>query len=116
MSPEAEVKVIDLYPDLGEEIDRRIRASEYRIKYWVIAGVMTQALVLATVMVPSVFYLGQISRDVAASTAQMNIQAGQIKELSQRMDDRYRQRQVWEMSMQSWAQTKGYQPFPIGTP
>ncbi len=109
--------MIDLYPDLGEEIDRRIRDSEHKIKYWVVVGVMAHVITLTLAMVPAVFYLGQISSNVSATSSQVLDQQKQIGELSSKFDRWSRNRAIWEMSLQSWAQGKGYQPaIPTGEP
>jgi hypothetical protein len=47
------------------ELDRAIDHATLKIKFWVVSGVLANLLILATAMVPVVFYLGQIDSRLA---------------------------------------------------
>jgi hypothetical protein len=98
LSPE--VRGSDLFPDVSDEIDRRISHSEQRIKTWVLAGVAANLLVAITAALPMIFYVGQISRDINQATSK------QI-ELEARIaaDDKWRNsRLIWNCGQKSHPQ------------
>jgi hypothetical protein len=55
MGAKDDVELID-----RTDLDRAIDHATLKIKFWVISGVLANLLILASAMVPVVFYLGQI--------------------------------------------------------
>lgn len=96
----------ELFPELDHDIDRRIAASETKIKNWVIAGVAANLVSILGILLPAVFYLGQMSRD--ASTALATIQAQQVK-LNE--NDSWKSRRIlWEQAVEQFLIQKGWTP------
>lgn len=98
--------VHDLFPELSQDMDRRILHAETRIKYWVVAGVLMNLLIFLSAGLPLVYYLGQIQTQARAAL-------DTIKTTTQVVNDRNKaiQRQeLWEQSIESWAESKGYKP------
>jgi len=108
MADERRVLGIELFPDLSEEIDRRIMHSETRIKYWVVGGVLVHLLTLAISVIPVVFYLGQISRDISDATNKVNALQVKSDESNTEAARWIRDRMAWEASIEQWAASKGY--------
>lgn len=82
----------ELYPDWSQEVDRRISASEIRIKFWVVGGALVNFLVAAGAAIPMIFYMGQISTSIQQSSTD-------IKTQTLRLDtnaDWVRDRMIWE--------------------
>lgn len=100
------VVATELFPELTGEIDRRVAASEQRIKYWVLFGVLTNLLAILGLLIPAVFYLGQLSRD--ASAALVTIQ--EQKAAAGKDDDWRRRREIWESTAEQWMTGQGFQP------
>lgn len=102
--PEPErIHAEDLFPDWGVDVDRRIAASESRIKFWVLGGVITNLVVAVGAAIPLVFFFGQISRDIAATVA-----AQQASVISAEETVKWRQaRMVWEARVESILESKG---------
>jgi hypothetical protein len=103
---EKPVKGVDLFPDLSDEIDRRIATSELRIKTWVMGGIVANLCTILVATVPMVFYLGQISRDIQTTVIATAANTGDIRATSQWTQDRM----IWETSAQQWMMTKGFVP------
>lgn len=97
---------MDLFPELEGEIGRRIAHAEQRIKNWVLVGILTNFLVVAMAGIPSVFFLGQLSRD--ASDALVQIKANR-DELDRRRIWMGR-RDLWESSAEQWMISRGWRP------
>jgi hypothetical protein len=101
LSPE--VRGSDLFPDVSDEIDRRIAHSEQRIKTWVLAGVAANLLVAIMAALPMIFYVGQISRDINQSVAKQAELEAKIA-----TDDKWRNsRLIWEARVESQLAEKG---------
>jgi len=111
-----EVLGIDLFPDLSAEIDRRILHSEQRIKYWVIAGVLAQLMTLVIAVIPVIFFLGQISRDISAATLKIDSQQAQMDRKNDLYELRFRERMMWQYSAEQWMRSKGYKPAHTDVP
>jgi hypothetical protein len=93
----------ELFPDVSDEIDRRIEHSEQRIKTWVLAGVAANLLVAIIAALPMIFYMGQISRDINQATIQQQA-------LTQRLDkgEQWRnERMIWETRIEGRLYEKG---------
>lgn len=75
-----EVRGFDLFPEMSEEIDRRINHSEQRIKFWVMAGVAANLLVAILAAIPTIFYMGQASRDISQVQQEVTLLTGELKE------------------------------------
>lgn len=96
------------YEAYERDVTQRISHSETRIKYWVIAGVVANLLVLIGVGVPMVYYLGQMSAqatEVIASVAKTSMQLDKI-EVTQR------RQAVWQYAAEQWMQSQGFLPPP----
>lgn len=91
------VRGIDLFPDVSDEIDRRILHSEQRIKTWVLAGIATNLLVAILAAIPTIFYMGQISRDINQAIARQTEQQAQLVAQGKWMNDRM----VWEARIEA---------------
>lgn len=101
--PPEQVHPDELFPEWGHDVDRRIAASESRIKFWILSGVITNLLVAVGAAIPLVFYMGQISRDIAAAVASQEKTA-----ISQAATDNWmRDRMVWEARVESILEGKG---------
>ena len=113
------IRAEDLFPDWGTDVDRRIAASEARIKFWVLGGVITNLVVAIGAAIPLVFFFGQISRDIAQTVV-----AQQASVISAEETVKWRQeRMVWEARVESILESKGItmqrpekHPLPQATP
>lgn len=103
------VRGVELFPDIDEEMDRRILHSEQRIKNWVLIGILSNIGILMGAGIPSVYYLGQVSRDVAMMAAKVNEQQEILDSRSKWIDDRIK----WEIYAEEWMKTKGFVPPPV---
>lgn len=93
----------ELFPDVSDEIDRRIEHSEQRIKTWVLAGVAANLLVAIVAALPMIFYMGQISRDINQAT--INQASLQLRLDS---DEKWRnERMIWETRIEAQLMQKG---------
>jgi hypothetical protein len=102
LSPDS-VRGNDLFPDISDEIDRRIIHSEQRIKTWVLAGVAANLIVAIVAAIPTIFYMGQISRDInQAIVKQAEMQAQQSK-----VEAWANRRMIWETKVQGQLAAKG---------
>lgn len=100
------LNAFDVYPELSEEIDRRILHSETRIKYWVLGGVLANVATFALTAIPSVFYLGQLSTNLENATTLLSVQ---VQEL-QRIKEQQERRNSWEVAAEQWMIGQGFQP------
>lgn len=97
------VRGSDLFPDVSDEIDRRIEHSEQRIKTWVLAGVAANLLVAIMAALPMIFYMGQISRDINQSISQQAALQARIDN-----DDKWRsERMIWEARVEAQLAQRG---------
>lgn len=87
---------IDLFPDISEEIDRRIQHSEQRIKTWVLGGIAANLLVAILAAIPTIFYMGQASRDISETQRQVTILVTQIEQ----MNDKVEENSIWRARME----------------
>lgn len=102
LTPET-VRGNDLFPDISDEIDRRIIHSEQRIKTWVLAGIAANLIVAIIAAIPTIFYMGQISRDInqaIVKQAEMQTQNAKVQAWANR-------RMIWETKVQAELATKG---------
>lgn len=96
----------DAYPNLDEDIDRRIEHSEGRIKYWVIAGILVNVIALVGIGSPLVYYFGAMQAQ-SANTLQTIIATNQkLDELELRM----RREELHTQIIDNWAAQKGFDP------
>lgn len=98
-----QTRLEELFPDWSDEVDRRIAASEIRIKFWIVGGALTNFIVAVGVAVPLIFYMGQISRDISQATQTQQAQTIELAATSKWMQDRM----VWEAKVESVLQDKG---------
>ena len=91
------VRFEELYPEWGAEVDRRIAASEIRIKFWVVGGAMVNFLVAVGAAVPLIFYTGQISNSIQQSAVDLKTQSVRLDANA----DWVRDRMVWEARVES---------------
>src|SRR5688572_14923029 len=92
----SEVRGLDLFPDVSDEIDRRIGHSEQRIKFWVMAGVAANLLVAILAAIPTIFYMGQASRDISQVQGHVTVMAGEVKEQNVRIQENT----IWRARME----------------
>ncbi len=97
------VNATDLFPELSDEIDRRVTHSETRIKFWVMAGVVVNLMVAVGAAIPLVFTMGQISRDISSSASTQNAQAIEMVAQRKWMQDR----QIWEVRVDAALAAQG---------
>lgn len=92
--------------DLKEYIDQRDTAVEQRIKLWILGSILTQLLAMA----PIVFFLGGIYSDGRAAVELLQNQDEEIAAIRTAQ----RERERWQLSIEIWAKSKGYEPpdFP----
>lgn len=53
--------ILELYPEISQEIDRRIQHSVTQVKYWVIAGVLGTLVTTIGFGIPAVYNLGRLT-------------------------------------------------------
>lgn len=104
------IHATDLFPDLERDVDKKISDSaervESKIKNWVIAGVAANLISILGILLPAVFYLGQMSRD--ASVALATIQAQQVQLNN---NEQWKARRIlWEQAVEQYLVGKGFQP------
>lgn len=90
------VRGIDVFPDISDEIDRRIIHAEQRIKTWVLGGIAANLLVAILAAIPTIFYMGQMSRDIAQTQQQIVIALAALKD----QDSRIQENTVWRARME----------------
>jgi hypothetical protein len=88
---------VDLFPDVSEEIDRRIQHSEQRIKTWVLGGIAANLLVAILAAIPTIFYMGQISRDINQAIARQTEQQAELIARGKWMNERM----IWEARIEA---------------
>lgn len=59
----------ELFPGLSADIDRRIKSSESNVKNWILAGLLGNLVVVGTAAGSVIFYMGQMSVNVAQTRA-----------------------------------------------
>jgi acyl CoA:acetate/3-ketoacid CoA transferase alpha subunit len=97
------VRLEELYPEWSQEVDRRISASEIRIKFWVVGGALVNFIVAAGAAIPMIFYMGQISSNIAQSSADLKAQTLRIDTNAEWVRDRM----VWEARVESALEKRG---------
>jgi len=101
-------KATDLFPDLDEDINRRINHAEVRIKYWVILGVLVNVIALVGLGAPLVYYLGTMQAQAGVAIANLSKTSdAQLAMASEVQDNKYR-----TASVEQWAESQGYRPPP----
>lgn len=70
----------ELFPEWGEEVDRRIAASEIRIKFWIMCGILGNLVVVLIPAIMMIFYFGQVSTNIAVTSQQMKLLTEAMKE------------------------------------
>jgi Tfp pilus assembly protein PilN len=98
-----EVRGLDLFPEMSDEIDRRDSHLEQRIKFWVMAGVAANLLVAILAAIPVIFYMGQVSRDVSQMQNQITMLTANIKEHEVRIQENT----IWRARMEERNQDEG---------
>lgn len=96
----------EAYPELEDDMDRRIEHSEGRIKYWVVAGILANVLTLLGVGAPLVYYFG-------AMQAQSANTLNSVLETNQKltaMETRLQREEIHTQMIDAWAQDKGFKP------
>lgn len=101
-----QVHGVDLFPDISEEIDRRVVHSEHRIKYWIVVGILANLVTLILAAIPVVFYLGQMTTTATQALGTIRQQQVQLDAMRQWREDRI----IWEISAEQWMKSKGFQP------
>lgn len=91
-----DVRGIDIFPDISDEIDRRIAHAEQRIKTWVLGGIAANLLVAIMAAIPTIFYMGQMSRDISQQNQQITVLIAQMKDFDQRIQDNT----IWRARME----------------
>ena len=109
-APGAKLLGMELFPDVSEEIDRRIKHSEQRIKYWVVGGIVVHMFTLLLALIPAVFYLGQISRDISEASKAVTEQKSELRAMTQESTSWRSERVIWESNAEQWMITKGFIP------
>jgi hypothetical protein len=91
------LRLEELYPEWSSEVDRRISASEVRIKFWVVGGALMNFIVAVGASIPLIFYMGQISTNISQSSADLKTQTSRLDTNA----DWVRERMVWEARIES---------------
>jgi len=91
------VRGIELFPDVSDEIDRRISHSEQRIKTWVLGGIAANLIVAILAAIPTIFYMGQTSRDISQASQQITILAATLKDHEAKIQENT----IWRAQMQA---------------
>jgi len=93
------VRGTDLFPDISDEIDRRIQHAEQRIKTWVLGGIAANLLVAIMAAIPTIFYMGQVSRDISQTNQTVTLLAASIKD----QENRIQENTIWRARMEARA-------------
>lgn len=104
--PGSDVRGLELFPDMSEEIDRRIQHSEHRIKYWIVVGVLANLITLIGAAIPMVFFLGQMTSTASQALTTIQDQQSELDTMRIWREDR----NLWESSAEQWMMSKGYIP------
>lgn len=91
------VRFEELYPEWSTEVDRRIAASEIRIKFWVVGGTLMNFIVAVGAAIPLIFYMGTISSSITQSSADIKAQSARLDTNT----DWVRDRMVWEARVET---------------
>lgn len=75
----------DAYAAFDRDVSSRLMHLETRIKYWVIAGVVTNLLALIGLGIPLVYYLGTLNAQTSAAISTVNITSASINSLTERV-------------------------------
>lgn len=112
--PEADgpIRANDIFPDLDEDIDRRIAYSEQRIKSWVLAGIAINLLLAISAAIPTIFYMGQISSNINQSLQTQRDQQIELAARAKWINDRM----IWEAKMEAWMNQRDGRPNALESP
>ena len=91
------VRLEELYPEWSSEVDRRIAASEVRIKFWVVGGALVNFIVAVGAAIPMIFYMGQITTNIQQWSVDLKAQSTRLDTNA----DWVRDRMVWEARVES---------------
>jgi hypothetical protein len=91
------VRLEELYPEWSTEVDRRIAASEVRIKFWVVGGALVNFVVAIGAAIPMIFYMGQITTNINQWSIDLKAQTARLDTNA----DWVRDRMVWEARVES---------------
>lgn len=95
----------DLFPELSDDMDRRIMHSETRIKFWIIGGVLANVLVAVGGVIPIVYMLGQVSSQFATAVQGIDNNTTQLNE-----QGTWRQNQeLWKADVEAYLRQQGYE-------
>ena len=97
------VRLEELYPEWSTEVDRRIMASEVRIKFWIVGGVLTNLLVAISAAVPLIFYVGQITQSIQQTSSSLKVQTDKLDTNAEWV----RERMIWEARVESALERQG---------
>lgn len=97
------VRGIELFPDLSEEMDRRVQYAEQRLKSWILAGIAANLFIAITAAIPLIFYMGQVSRDISMAIQQSTMIEAELKQRRIWTQERM----VWEARVEAELATRG---------
>lgn len=107
------VKATDLFPELSNDMDRRIAHSETRLKFWVVGGVLANLIALAAIGLPMVYYAGklveQIEADRLVAKAEL-IEAAERDAILAARGIWMQDRRAWELSVEPFLKDLGWTP------
>lgn len=75
----------EAYAAFDRDVSGRLAHLETRIKYWVIAGVVTNLLALIGLGIPLVYYLGTLNAQTTAAIATVGTTTSSINSLTERI-------------------------------
>lgn len=104
--PAPPVDPFELYPNLGDGVNQRVRDSEHRIKFWVISGILVNVVAMIMVAVPIVYYFGQASQASIAmsqTVAKNRLDLDALQRQTQDID-------TWIATAEQFLITKGFTP------
>jgi len=90
---------------LTEVLDREILHSETRIKFWVVAGVLANLVMLIGIGAPLIYYLGTIQAQATSVLATIQETSGKLDAIEIRINAQDRRID----SAETWMEGKGYQ-------
>jgi hypothetical protein len=91
------LRALDVFPDLSDELDRRIGHSETRIKYWVLVGVITNFLIALSAAIPVIWVSANIAADIRGAMSTQQAQAIELRAREKWMNDRM----IWEARVEA---------------
>lgn len=77
-----------------------------RLKLWIISAALVNVIALFAFLTPVIFYLGGIYKTSLDTVKLIERQQSTLDQRGEWMQDRER----WELAIEIWAKSKGYQP------